>query len=387
MSLIVNLNQQEKTKFMSGKHIQFVLIAVITILISGCKDHERLFVGGFTKPDAKGLSVFDFNPRNGDVKLISEAQVGPNPSYFCFSAKTNLFYVANEVMEFNGTFGGGLTTYKYKAEDASFEKLNEMLIPYGGPCFISMSPDSTYLLIANYPNGSVAVVKLDNFGIPAAITDTILYNKSAPDESHAHMILGDPASKKVYVTDLGLDRIIIYDFDKSSGNLNQAENGLVQLPDGIGPRHFVFNANGSNLYVINELGSKMLVFNIKENEEPGLVQILPTTRSDFEGNNYCADIHLSKDGKFLYGSNRGENTIVTYKVETDGTLTLAGHTSCGGDWPRNFIIDPTGKFLLVGNQKSDSITVFRLNKKTGFPIEPGKDFLSPAPACLKFLSE
>ncbi len=188
------------------------------------------------------------------------------------------------------------------------------------------------------------------------------------------MILGDPAGKKVYVTDLGLDRIIIYDFDKSSGNLNQAENGLVQLPDGIGPRHFVFNANGSNLYVINELGSKMLVFNIKENEEPGLVQILPTTRSDFEGNNYCADIHLSKDGKFLYGSNRGENTIVTYKVETDGTLTLAGHTSCGGDWPRNFVIDPTGKFLLVGNQKSDSITVFRLNKKTGFPIEPGKDF-------------
>jgi 6-phosphogluconolactonase len=368
------------------KFYQFVIIPVLTLgfIFSCSTKSERLFVGGFTKPGAKGMSVFDFNPGNGDIKLISEAQVGPNPAYFCFSTKANLFYVANEVMEFNGAFGGGLTTYKYKAEEASFEKLNEMLIPYGGPCYISLSPDSTHLFIANYPNGSVAVVKLDNLGIPSEITDTTLYNKSAPDESHAHMILSDPEGKKIYVTDLGLDRIIVYDFDKSTGQLSQSENGLVQLPDGIGPRHFVFNSNGSNLYVINELGSKMLVFNIKENEEPGLVQILPTTRSSFEGNNYCADVHLSKDGKFLYGSNRGENTIVTYKVEPDGTLTLAGHTSCGGNWPRNFVIDPSGKFLLAGNQKSDSISVFRLNKKTGLPIEPGKDFLSPAPACLKF---
>ncbi len=369
---------------MRRKSISVFLIIFLVILFSACTNHSRLFVGGFTKPDAKGLSVFDFSPRNGEMKLISENQVGPNPAYFCFSTKTNLFYVANEVMEFNGTFGGGLTTYRYKADDASFEKLNEMLIPYGGPCYISLSHDSTHLFIANYPNGSVAVVRLDEMGIPSVITDTILYNKSAPDESHAHMILSDPAGKKVYVTDLGLDRIIVYDFDKNSGKLNQAANGLVQLPDGIGPRHFAFNADGSNLYVINELGSKMLVFNIKENEEPGLVQILPTTRSDFEGNNYCADIHLGKDGRFLYGSNRGENTIVTYKVEPDGSLTLLGHTSCGGNWPRNFVIDPTGKFLLVGNQKSDSISVFRLNKKTGLPIEPGKDFVSAAPACLKF---
>jgi len=369
------------------KIYQFFIIPALTLgfLVSCSTKSERLFVGGFTNPDAKGLSVFDFNSGNGDLKLVSEAQVGPNPSYFCFSTKTNLFYVANEVMEFNGTFGGGLSTYKYSPESASFEKLNEILIPYGGPCFISLSPDSSHLFIANYPNGSVAVVRLDEMGIPSAITDTVLYNKSAPDESHAHMIMSDPAGKKVYVTDLGLDRIIVYDFDKNTGQLSQSVNGLVQLPDGIGPRHFVFNTEGSNLYVINELGSKMLVFNIRDNEEPGLVQILPTTRSDFEGNNYCADIHLGKDGKFLYGSNRGENTIVTYKVEADGTLTLAGHTSCRGDWPRNFVIDPTGKFLLVGNQKSDSISVLRLNKKTGLPIEPGKDFKSPAPACLKFI--
>jgi 6-phosphogluconolactonase len=369
------------------KMFRFLLLLFLTSsgLISCKMKHERLFVGGFADPGEKGLSVFDFNPRNGDIELISQTDVGPDPSYFCYSPRKKLLYVLNEVMEFNGTPGGGLTTLRYRAEDAGLEKLNEIVVPNGGPCFISISADSSYLFVANYTSGSVAVIKLDVNGIPETVTDTLVFKSDTLKTSHAHMILNDPAGKKVYVTDLGLDRIIVYNFDTATGKLIQAENGLVQLPDGIGPRHFTFNADGSILYVINELGSKMLVFNLKENEEPGLVQILPTVRSSYEGSNSCADIHLSKDGRFLYGSNRGENTIVTYKVEADGTLTIAGHTSCGGDWPRNFVPDPSGKFLLVGNQKSDNVSVFRLNKKTGLPVEPGKNYISISPACLKFI--
>jgi len=367
--------------------LRFFLLLFLTLnaLISCKMEHERLFVGGFASQGAKGLSVFDFNTGNGEMELISQSDVGPDPSYFCYSSREKLVYVVNEVKEFNGTPGGGLTTLRYNAEDASFEKLNEILIPNGGPCFISMSSDSSYLFVANYPNGSVVVIKLDVNGIPEAITDTLVYSGENSKPSHAHMILNDPAGKKVYVTDLGLDRIIVCNFDSASGKLIQAENGLVQLPEGIGPRHFTINADGSKLYLINELGSKMLVFNLKENEEPGLIQILPTVSSSFEGKNACADIHLSVDGKFLYGSNRGENTIVTYKIEADGTLTLAGHTSCGGDWPRNFVMDPSGKFLLAGNQKSDNISVFRINKKTGLPVEPAKNYKSISPACLKFI--
>lgn len=359
----------------------FVVILVFSALLTGCKQPEtRLLVGSFTKPGDKGLSIYNFNNRNGELTPVSQADVGPNPAYFCYWDENNMLYVANEVMEFMGEFGGGLSTFKYNEENASFEKLNEMRIPYGGPCYISMSPDSGYLFLANYPNGSVAVVRLNSSGIPESITDTILYNKSEPDASHAHMIMNDPSGEKIYVTDLGLDRILRYDFDIDKGQLIPLDT--MNVDEGYGPRHFVFGNDGSMLYVINELGSKITVFSVSG--RPYLAQTVPTVREGFILDNYCADIHLSRDGKYLYGSNRGENTIVTFAVKEDGTLELAGHSTCGGDWPRNFTLDPSGKFLLVGNQKSDSIAVFRLDRNTGMPVEPPDKYRITAPACLKF---
>jgi 6-phosphogluconolactonase len=369
----------------------FKLISIVLIFFgfafTSCKKEYKLFVGGFTEKEGeKGLSVFSFNSRNGNLKLISESNAGPSPSYFCFSKKNHLFYVLNEVLEFRGNFGGGLTTLKYDDKTNQFEKLNEMLIPYGGPCFISMSADSSYLFTANYPNGSVTVVKLDNKGIPETITDTILYVKEEPDRSHAHMILSDPAGKHVYVTDLGLDRVVVYDFDSEKGKLNQLENGIATLPSRSGPRHFAFNHDGSRLYVINERGSTLAVFDVDDKQGLTLVQTIPTIREGFIESNSCAEIQLGIDGRFLYGSNRGENTIATFKVENDGLLSLAGHSSCGGDWPRNFTIDPTGKFLLVGNQKSNYISVLRINKKTGLPSVALDSARVKMPACLKFFT-
>ncbi|MGE5406078.1 MAG: lactonase family protein [Methanosarcina sp.] len=355
----------------------------ISFLLSSCTSPTtRLMVGGFTKPGEKGLSVYDFNAANGEVKLVAQNDVGMNPSYFCFSKKNNLLYVANEVMNFQNSSGGGLSTYRINDADASVEKQNEILIPYGGPCFISMSPDSGYIFMANYPKGSVAVVRLDEKGIPSSITDIILFNKAEPDKSHAHMILGDPSGRKIYVTDLGLDRFIVFNFDVSSGKLSPVDT--VNVEKGAGPRHFTFNADGTKLYLINELGSKMMVFNIEPDKKPVLMQTLSTVSEGYILDNACADVHLSNDGKYLYGSNRGENTIVTFAVQPDGTLMVAGHTSCGGNWPRNFTLDPSGRFLLVGNQKSDSIAVFRLNNTNGLPIEPANRFRVTAPGCLKF---
>jgi len=359
-------------------------ILILGFINIGCRENPKLFAGGFTKGDEKGMYVYEFNSRNGGLELISLSDVGPSPSYFCFSDRHSLIYALNEVMEFKGSFGGGLTTLKYNIKNGQFEKLNEMLIPYAGPCYISMSPDSGYLFIANYPNGSVAVVKLDETGIPESITDTILYVKEEPDRSHAHMILGDPQGKYIYLTDLGLDRILRYNFDRQSGKLILTENGITALPVRSGPRHFVFNADGSKLYVINELGSTIMVFNTDETLGLKLIQTLPTVREGFEDDNYCADIHISNNGKFLYGSNRGENTIVIFNIAEDGVLNLAGHIACGGNWPRNFVIDPSGKFLLAGNQKSDQISVFRINKKTGIPEGPVSIASMKMPACLKF---
>jgi 6-phosphogluconolactonase len=360
-------------------------IACMGLFLAGCNNESHLFVGGYTKPGAKGMSVLEFNNRNGNLKMVSQSDVGPNPSYFCYSEKRRLAYVLNEVMEFNGVSGGGLSTFSFDEKGGTFEKKNELLIPYGGPCFISISPDSGFLFVASYPNGSVSVVKLDGNGLPEVVTDTILFSKNAPDKSHAHMMKADPSGKKIYVTDLGLDRITVYDFNKTTGKLTLAETGTIDLPKGSGPRHFEFNSDGTKLYLINELGKTIMVFNNDEKKGLHLVQTLSTVRKDFTGDNYCADLHVGKDGRFLYGSNRGENTIVTFRIENDGSLSLAGHSSCGGDWPRNFTLDPSGKYIIVGNQKSDTISVFKLDKKTGLPVEPANQFPIVTPACLKFI--
>jgi 6-phosphogluconolactonase len=368
------------------KSILITYAMFLLLMFSGsCKSQTiRLFAGKYTEADEKGLNLFDLNREDGTFKLVSETDAGQNPSYFCISKKNGLIYAANEVMKFKGIKGGGVTTLSYDAKTGGFKKINELAVPNGGPCFISLSPGEDFLLMANYSGGSVAVIKLNDKGIPVSISDTIVYKEEEGQVSHAHMISSDPAGKRVYVTDLGLDRIVIYNLDHASGQLQQIKNGIVKVPKGTGPRHFVFSSDGTKMYVINELNSTILVFNVDSNGELKSLQTVTTLAEGFKGESFCADIHIGKNGDYLYGSNRGENTIVTFRIGSDGKLTLAGRTSCGGDWPRNFVIDPSGKYILVGNQKSGNISLFRIDEKTGKPVEPAKNYKIAAPVCLKF---
>jgi 6-phosphogluconolactonase len=369
------------------KNRTLIICSIFVIMLSSCSLKNRpvrLFTGTYTKSGEKGLFIFDLDREEGTFKLVSESDAGPNPSYFCISPKNGFIYAANEVMEFNGIKGGGITTLKYDTNTGIAKKIDELAVPNGGPAYIAISPGCDYLFLANYSGGSVSVVKLDENGIPVSTTDTIFYKGEEGKESHAHMIALDPSGKRVYVTDLGLDRIVIYDFDNVSGRLKQIRNGVVNLAKGSGPRHFVFSSDGTKMYVINELNSTLTFFNVRETGELQTVETLSTLREDFKGESYCADIHLGKSEKFIYGSNRGENTIVTFRIGADGKLTLAGHVSCGGDWPRNFVIDPSGKYILVGNQNSGNISMFSIDEKTGMPEGPAKDYKITSPACLKF---
>ncbi|MCX6255343.1 MAG: lactonase family protein [Bacteroidia bacterium] len=370
---------------MKKANLFIYMIFLIMIFATSCRSQPiRLFAGKYTEAGEKGLCLFDLNREEGTFKLLSESDAGPNPSYFCISKERGLIYAANEVMKFNGVQGGGVTALNFDARTGVIERVKELAVPNGGPCFISLSAREDFLFMANYDGGSVAVVKLDDNGIPERVTDTILFAGDEGKVSHAHMISSDPAGKKVYVTDLGLDRIVMFNFDPVSGRLQQIQNGIVNLTKGSGPRHFVFNLTGTKMYVICELNSTISVFNVDANGELNSIQTLTTLGEGFKGENSCADIHIGKNGEYLYGSNRGENTIVTFRIGSDGKLLLTGRTSCGGDWPRNFVIDPSGKFILVGNQKSGNISLFKIDEKTGIPIETGKDYKLSTPACLKF---
>ncbi|MCU0457417.1 MAG: lactonase family protein [Bacteroidales bacterium] len=206
----------------------------------------------------------------------------------------------------------------------------------------------------------------------------------AVNVSHPHMISHDPAGKYVYLADLGLNRLMVFSFDKEKGRLIPLEKGITELPRRSGPRHFIFSHDGSILYVINELGSTIMVFRTGTDGQLNLVQTVPTVREGFEGRNSCAGIVAGKDMKFIYGSNRGENSIVVFSAGADGLLSLAGHSDSGGNWPRSFNIDPSGKFLLCGNQRSDSIAVFRINNRTGLPEGPVCKAAMKAPAYIDF---
>jgi 6-phosphogluconolactonase len=359
-----------------------VLLVMSSFSFSG--NTIRLFTGTYTGDAKNGFFIFDLDREAGTFKLVSESDAGPNPSYFCVSKKNGIVYAANEVENFNGVEGGGVTALSIDAKTGAARKIGELVVPNGGPAYIAISPNDDFLFLANYSGGSVAVVSLDENGIPVSVTDTIVYKAPKGKMSHAHMISFDPSGKRVYVADLGLDRVVIYDFDTVSGKLKQIPNGIATLKEGSGPRHFVFTADGSKLYVINELNSTITFFTVNNNGELQQIQTVSTLREGFKGKSYCADIHLGENENWLYGSNRGENSIVTFKVGQDGKLTLAGHISCGGDWPRNFVIDPSGKYILVGNQNSGNISMFRINGKTGLPEGPSRDYKLASPACLKF---
>ena len=363
----------------------YLLVSTLIFLSNSCSAQNILVTGRMTDSGGEGINIFDFNSSDGSLKLLSKADAGPNPSYFCFSKGGNLIYAANEVSTFKGQKGGGVTTLEYSKDFSKTKKVNEILIPNGSPCYISLSTDNKFLFVANYTGGSVAVFKLNENGIPEKICDTIKFKGIAGKTSHAHMISYGPAGKRIYLTDLGLDRIMIYNLDETTGKLIPLNENGVSLPSGTGPRHFTFSKDGSKMYVIGELKSTVSVFKVDEAGGLVLTQTITTLSENYKGTNSAADIHTGKSDEFLYGSNRGENSIVTFRMGKDGLLTLAGHTTCGGDWPRNFIIDPSGNYLLAGNQRSGDISILKIDDKTGIPSKTISQVNLAAPVCLKFL--
>lgn len=356
-----------------------------SLLLSAlCFSQNILVTGRMTNGGGEGINIFNFNPKDGNLSLISKSETGPNPSFLCFSEKGSLIYAANEVNRLNGKRGGGVSTLEYNKDFTSVSKVNEISVPNGAPCYVSVSPDNDYLFTANYTGSSVAVFKLDKNGIPEKISDTIKFLPREKKVSHPHMISYDPSGKRIYLTDLGFDRIMIYTLDKSTGKLNSLYENGISLPAGTGPRHFVFNKKGTRLYVIGEVKSTVSVFDVNDKDGLVLLQTISTLAETFKGTNASADLHIDKSEKFLYGSNRGENTIVAFRIGKDGLLTLAGSGSCGGEVPRNFALDPSGKYLLSGNQRTGNIAVLGIDPKTGVPSNKLQEVALPGAVCLKF---
>jgi 6-phosphogluconolactonase len=316
-----------------------------------------------------------------------------NPSFLTIDSSKKYLYAVNEVGEYLGKPGGAVSAFAIdQSEKAGLRLLNEQPTLGADPCYVTVDSKRKNLLVANYTGGSVTVLPIRHDGTLGPATDVKQHQGSGPKEQqkgpHAHCVILDRSERHALVADLGIDKVMIYRFDKSDGKLKpNKKQPYAELKAGAGPRHLTFHPNGKYLYAINELDSTLTSFNY-DDDDGKLTQIetVSTLPSDFSGVSYCADVHVHNTGKYLYGSNRGHNSIVVFEIDQGtGKLKLVEHVSTRGDWPRNFALDPSGGVLLVANQRSDNIVTFTVDLETGKLRPTGIVEALPSPVCLKFV--
>jgi 6-phosphogluconolactonase len=255
---------------------------------------------------------------------------------------------------------------------------------------VSIHPSGKFVLVANYGGGNVVIYPVHADGSLDAASDVAQHTGKGGDprrqsEPHAHCVMPDQSGRYALAPDLGIDKVMIYRVDAKNGKF--IPNGFATMKAGAGPRHFDFHPSGKFAYVINELDSTMTAFAYdKVKGALRELQTVSTLPSAFSGTNYCADVHVHPSGRFVYGSNRGHDSMVAFAIDQNtGKLNLIGHESTGGKWPRNFGVDPTGAFLLVANQNSDNVVTFRIDQQSGKLVATGQTTEIPTPVCLKFI--
>ncbi len=348
----------------------------------------KLLIGTYTtSPASDGIYVYDFDSGTGAVNLKSKISGVDNPSYLAISHDGKYVYAVNEVKD------GGVSSFLFDNNSGELKFLNKVSSGGSGPCYVSVDDKNKYVLAGNYNSGSFAAIPLKDDGSIGSDPQFIQQegssiNKGRQQGPHLHCTVLSPDNKYLLTSNLGTDKVGVYKFDvtKVSQPLTPADPPFISVKAGNGPRHLTFHPNSKFAYLISEMAASITVFDYKDGKLTEK-QSITMLSSEFKGKVGAADIHISADGNFLYGSNRGEaNEVVIYSIDKKGMLTYAGRQSCQGKGPRNFIIDPSGNFLLVANQDSNDIVFFKRNQKTGMLTPTGDKIQISKPVCLKFIN-
>jgi 6-phosphogluconolactonase len=356
-----------------------------------------VYVGTYTNAGkSEGIYIFGFDPETGRLSARRTVKNVVEPSFLTIDQNRKYLYAVNELVEYDGKQNNGaVSAFAIDQKNGDLRFLNKQPSLGGAPCFITTSKNGKFVLVANYVGGNVSVYPIEKDGRLGVSVDLAQHaaatgpNKDRQEAPHAHSITLDRGNRYAFAADLGIDRLMIYEFGARTGKLKpNPSQPFFQSKPGAGPRHFSFHPNGKLAFLINELD--LSVTALAYNEKNGTlkeIQTVPTLPAGASAAGAtCADVHVSPDGKYLYGSNRGHNSLVSYRIdEQTGRLEYVEHVSAGIKKPRNFAIDPTGKFLLAANQDSDSIVVFRRDEKTGKLKPTGVKAEVPTPVCLKFI--
>lgn len=345
--------------------------------------------------EGKGISVFHFNDQTGDLTLASEYLPIDNPGYLAIDEKRRRLYAAVEIPAWNENLA---VAFDIDPATGTLSYINMQPTLGNTTCHLGFDQTGTLIFASNYtvaelgarPGNAVAAFAIrSDGGLDPAFATAAHEGKNAilPTErrQHGHCAVVSPDNRYVFVCDLGLDRIMAYKQPAKGESLALAATPFTQLPDGAGPRHMIFHPNGKIAYVINELNSTVSVLHYNSATAALTIsQTLPTLPDGFTGTNTCAEIAVSADGRFLYGSNRGHNSIVSYAIAETGAISLMGWTSSQGLGPRNFTIDPSGRFMLVANQKGGGIAIFKRDIETGTLEDSGKRIALQSPMRIVF---
>jgi 6-phosphogluconolactonase len=347
-----------------------------------------VYVGSYSPADQPGIHQLTLNPATGELRSVGRTAGLANPSFLAFHPSHRYLYAVSEVDDFEGRKTGAVVALSIDAATGALTLLNRQASEGGGPCHLTVDRDGRHVLVANYGGGSVAVLPIGPDGRLGPAASVVRHqgssvNKSRQEGPHAHSIDLDRAGRFALVADLGLDKVMVYRFDPK-GTLTAADPPWAALSPGSGPRHLALDPRGRFVYAINELTSTVVTF-AYDGAAGALRRVASasTLPDGFKGESYPAEIAVSADGRFLYGSNRGHDSIAAFAIDAaSGRPRPIGHTPTGGSWPRHFALDPTGSYLLAANQKSDSVVVFRIDGKTGALAPTGHRIELPKPVCV-----
>jgi 6-phosphogluconolactonase len=354
----------------------------------------RVYIGTYANAPGRGIFLLELDAATGKLVPKGLAAQAANPSFLALHPSRRFLYAVGELNSFGGQKGGAVSAFAVDAASGTLRLLNQQPSGGQGPCFVTVDKAGKNALVANYNSGSVACLPIDAEGKLSAPSAEVQHEGSGPDKKrqagpHAHSINLDAANKFAVAADLGLDKLLIYRYDAGKGTLTPNDPPFGRVAPGAGPRHFAFHPDGRHAYAINEMACTVTAFDY--DPERGALDEIQTISTLPEGVHgpqlSTAEVQVHPSGKFLYGSNRGNDSIAIFAIDAaSGRLTPVGHQPTQGKTPRNFGIDPTGRYLLAANQDSGTIVVFKIDPATG-KLEPnGHTAEVPKPVCVKFLA-
>ncbi len=346
-----------------------------------------VYLGTNGAADAESIFIYNLNAETGELTQRGAAKGGARPTYLAFSEDRRFLYAVNEKGDFDGGKSGAVRAFSVDQQTGQLTSLNQVASKGTGPCHVSVDEQNGMVLVANYGGGNVAALPLQPDGTLAAATGVGQHQGSGPNKDrqegpHAHYITPDPANKFVFAVDLGTDEVLGYRYRDNKLVPNEPAVAYACQP-GSGPRHMAFHPSGRYAFVIHELNSTMAALAYDAGKGTFTeIQTITTIPASFKENNQCSAVKVSADGRFLYGANRGHNSIVVYAIdEATGRLTQVQLMSVGGDWPRDFTIDLTGNILLVANERSHNVVTFKIDKATGKLTPSGHQVQVQGPMC------